>query len=517
MTASRLRGRASPPSTDPLPPCGGTPLLNEYAVSVAGPPAGPARVRLARRGLVRFARARAAAAWLAALGALALPATAEAQSVTTLVSNIGQGSTLTREFSTRGAQRFTTGPHATGYTLSSVDVVSADAEGTSFEAKVCTVDGGDHPTSTCTNLAGPASFAAGTIIFTAPANTVLAPATTYTVLLTPDSELGTTVNYGLTTADGEDAGLADGWSIADTQETWGTSLNPPDWVTSGSGRSFRIAIKGSQAPPPDVTLHLSDDLVLENATPITVTATASPASPVAFTVEISADPVAPATGDDFTLSTNRTLSFAANATDSTGTVTIQLVDNDEPEPSKVVTVSGAVSNAAIENPDDVTLTIINDDREFLEVAIDAPAAVDENAGTATVTYTLTKRDSAPVADTSVIFYHQDSETATRGVDYTPPVGESSGGELVVIDKSLLPSAFSPNADRTAWVARHSFGIGIVDDQEAEPDETIVFHVASGTNRSLTQTITIRDDDRPPAVSIAAANPTVLEGQPRYSP
>ena len=191
----------------------------------------------------------AATALLALSGALALPTTAEAQSVTPLVSNIGQGSTLTREFSTRGAQRFTTGPHATGYTLSSVDVVSADAEGTSFEAKVCTVDGGGHPTSTCTNLAGPASFAAGTIIFTAPANTVLAPATTYTVVLTPDSELGTTVNYGLTTADGEDAGLADGWSIADTQETWGTSLNPPDWVTSGSGRKFRIAIKGSQAPP----------------------------------------------------------------------------------------------------------------------------------------------------------------------------------------------------------------------------------------------------------------------------
>ncbi len=81
----------------------------------------------------------AGAALLVLFGALALllPTTAQAQSVTPLVSNIGQGSTLTGEFSTRGAQRFTTGPHATGYTLSSVDVVSADAEGTSFEAKVC--------------------------------------------------------------------------------------------------------------------------------------------------------------------------------------------------------------------------------------------------------------------------------------------------------------------------------------------------------------------------------------------
>ena len=507
MTASRFRGRARPSSPDSRPPCGGGPLLNTYAVSAAGRRL--ACLCGARRGFVRFARALAAAAWLAALGALALPATAEAQSVTTLVSNIGQGSTLTREFSTRGAQRFTTGSHATGYTLSTVDVVSADAEGTSFEAKVCTVDGGDHPTSTCTNLAGPASFAAGTIIFTAPANTVLAPATTYTVVLTPDSELGTTVNYGLTTADGEDAGLADGWSIADTQETWGTSLNPPDWVTSGSGRSFRIAIKGSQAPPPDVTLHLSDNEPLEDLLAVTVTATASPASPVAFTVEISASPVAPATGDDFELSTNRTLSFAANATGSTGTVRISPVSDEDPEPNDVVTVSGVVSNPAIPNPDDVTLTILNDDADLpQDIAIDAPAAVDEGAGTANVTVTLTTRqNTAPVIDAQV-FYRQRPETATRGDDYTRP--QSLGNRIAIVPIS----EFSANAAGTAWVARHSFEIGIVDDGEAERDETIVFEIYGiGDNRGTEQTIVIRDDDRPPAVSIAAANPTVLEEQP----
>ena len=47
----------------------------------------------------------------------------------------------------------------------------------------------------------------------------------------------------------------------------------------------------AQEIPPglEVTLHLSDDAVLEDATPITVTATASPASPVPFTVEILPD------------------------------------------------------------------------------------------------------------------------------------------------------------------------------------------------------------------------------------
>ena len=264
----------------------------------------------------------------------------------------------------------------------------------------------------------------------------------------------------------------------------------------------------AEAGLPTVTLHLSDDEPLEDLLAVTVTATASPASPVAFTVEISASPVAPATDDDFELSTNRTLSFAANATGSTGTVRISPVADDDPEPNDVVTVSGVVSNPAIPNPDDVTLTILNDDADLpQDIAIDAPAAVDEGAGTANVTVTLTTlQNTAPVIDAQ-LFYRQRPETATRGDDYTRP--QSLGNRIAVVPVS----EFSANADGTAWVARHSFEIGIVDDGEAEADETIVFEIyGSSDNRGTEQTIVIRDDDRPPAVSIAAANPTVLEGQ-----
>ena len=218
---------SSPPDRRP-PVRGGGASPSPYTyTSAAGRPAGPARLCRARRGLARSARTLAAAALLAHCGALALPAQAQAQSVTTLVSNIGQGSTATSPASVQHAQRFTTDPHGTGYTLSSVDVVSADAEGTLFSAKVCTVNASGYPTSTCTDLADPASFAAGTITFTAPANTVLAPATTYTVVLTTLSEGDVEVTYGYTTADGEDAGLADGWSIADVFDWWNIHASPP--------------------------------------------------------------------------------------------------------------------------------------------------------------------------------------------------------------------------------------------------------------------------------------------------
>ena len=268
--------------------------------------------------------------------------------------------------------------------------------------------------------------------------------------------------------------------------------------------------EAQETPPgPEVTLHLSDDEPLEDLLAVTVTATVSPASPVAFTVEISASPVAPATDDDFELSTNRTLSFAANATGSTGTVRIDPVADEDPEPNDVVTVSGVVSNPAIPNPDDVRLTILNDDADLpQDIAIDAPAAVDEGAGTANVTVTLTTlQNTAPVIDAQ-LFYRQRPETATRGADYTKP--QSLGNRIAIVPIS----EFSANADGTAWVARHSFEIGIVDDSESEPDETIVFEIYSNSdNRGTEQTIVIRDDDTPPAVSIAAANPTVLEEQP----
>ena len=208
-------------------------------------------------GRRRFPFLIAAIAVLALAGAALglLLSTAEAQEAGTLVSNIGQGSTVTDNASVQRAQRFTTGPNEYGYTLSTVDIVSVDGEGDSFEAEVCTVDGLAYPTSTCTDLAAPGSsaFAAGTITFYAPANTVLEPGTTYAVVLTTPSLGGVEVTYGLTTANGEDAGLADGWSIADTFDFW--NQNSDAWGTSASGRSFRIAIKGSQAPEPETTIN----------------------------------------------------------------------------------------------------------------------------------------------------------------------------------------------------------------------------------------------------------------------
>ena len=280
---------------------------------------------------------------------------------------------------------------------------------------------------------------------------------------------------------------------------------------------------------PRVTLHLSDDNPFEGDPRVTVTATVSPASSVPFTVEVSATPASPdgdfgdfygpAQEDDFSLSSNRTLSFAANATESSGTVTIRTIadspaEPDVPEPHERVTVSGVVSREGVTDPDDITLTIINDDREAFDIWVSKPATVNEDAGTATMTYKLRTRQNGPpvIGSENMIYVLEREGTATRDDDYTRPDGKRIGSVDVFFD-AVPASAFSPSPTRAVWEAERTFTIGIVDDTEAEPNETIVFRVRAGSSRyqSIKRTITILDDDTTPTVAIRADNRDTIEG------
>ena len=134
---------------------------------------------------------------------------------------------------------------------------------------------------------------------------------------------------------------------------------------------------------PGVTLVLTPVSIDESGTTnrATVTATVSPAADAAFTVEVSAAAVAPAVGDDFTLSAGTTLSFLSGAASSTGTVTVTAVDNPvDAAADGRVTVSGRLSTGAeVTGPEDLILTIADDDR-----APGAPASLSAEAGDAKV-------------------------------------------------------------------------------------------------------------------------------------
>ena len=161
----------------------------------------------------------------------------DAASGATTVSNISQAEddNVLLDHQTK-AQTFTTGSSAGGYTLASVKIVSEDEEGHDFTAAVYTVDSDGHPATVHAALTAPDRFAKGTLIFTAPANTILQPNTTYALVLDRGTD---TMALDTTEAEEEDDGHATGWSIADAYHF---RSNLGNWVVTGRGESIRIAI-----------------------------------------------------------------------------------------------------------------------------------------------------------------------------------------------------------------------------------------------------------------------------------
>ena len=186
-----------------------------------------------------------------ALCILLIPGLIQAQSSTLLVGNIGQGNTQNLNATSDVAQRFTTGNNPSGYTVTSVEVVSDDPQGDDFTVSICEVDNsGFRVSSTCERLTSPSSFAAGTLTFTASPGIELEPGTTYTVLM--DVPTGDIVAIVRTTSTTEDAGSLPGWSINNQYDQFSLSSSPQAWQTIThqlSRASFRVNLKGFINPP----------------------------------------------------------------------------------------------------------------------------------------------------------------------------------------------------------------------------------------------------------------------------
>ena len=157
-------------------------------------------------------------------------------SANVLVSNAGQSPNSSNNSSGDRAQAFTT---VAGATLSSVEIISSDPAGDDLAVSLCTTDSSGYPTSSCTALTAPASFAAGTLVFTDPASTTLAANTTYSLLLvSPGDDF---LNLSVTPSDAEDTGGAAGWTIANAYDSKSGTV----WGTTSSDTSFLITIKGT--------------------------------------------------------------------------------------------------------------------------------------------------------------------------------------------------------------------------------------------------------------------------------
>ncbi len=273
------------------------------------------------------------------------------------------------------------------------------------------------------------------------------------------------------------------------------SLSVPGLSLEQPSGGLTVTIEDNE-PEPQATLVLMPESIREDGGSTEVTATLDSPSTAETTVTVMVEPVAPAVVGDFRL-IGTTLTIPVGATESTGSVTIEAVDNEVEAPNKRVTVSATTQNAfGVGDPPDRTLTITDNEFPSRTVTLSvSPDSVPEDAtGPArTVTVTAELDGAARTADTAVAITVGTGTAAAA--DFTPV-----NGFTLTID-----------AGRKSGSA--AFTLAPVDDQTDEPDETVrVTGRTSGLGMmpSGGVTVTIEDNDPHPAVTLVLTPDSISE-------
>ena len=189
------------------------------------------------------APARLAAAGLLVIfvGLLALPLQAQAQTVTTFVSNTGETLDSGVGITDFQAQNFVTGTNAAGYTISDVQIWLRTPLGSrSTSVKIRENTANNKPGDLVATLTNPGTFTNGLNTFTVPASTTLDASTTYWITVNEGiTSHSDRIHFGRTQIDGETGET--GWSIGDGRLY--RSSEADNWFSSTY--SLLIEIKGT--------------------------------------------------------------------------------------------------------------------------------------------------------------------------------------------------------------------------------------------------------------------------------
>ena len=267
----------------------------------------------------------------------------------------------------------------------------------------------------------------------------------------------------------------------------------PSGVSTGATTKTTVTITDDDMEAGKVTLTLMPSTIDESGSDnvSTVTVSLGSTSTAATTVTVS---TAPASAAWFTLSANRTLTIAAGQTTGTGAVTITAVDNSTYTGNRQVTVSGSATNeTGVTDPDDVTLTITEDDDKPVTASFGQDSYTVAEGSTATVKVTLSADPEREV----VVPLTKSNQNGATGSDYSgvPASVSFQGGET---ERTFTFVATQDTEDDDGERVSLSFG--------SPP----AMGVTAGTHSQTV--VTIRDDDDPQVVvSFSQGAYTVSEG------
>ena len=335
---------------------------------------------------------------------------------------------------------------------------------------------------------------------------------TFTVTLTPAATLPVTVDWvtsdGTATAGTDytagngtltfnigDASrtvsvAVDGDNMDEANETFTVTLsNASSGATIGDGAATGTITDDDATPT--VTLHLSPDTIDEDGGTSTLTASLDRPSSEDTTVR----DIGGTNFESFYTvgpGPNPALTIPAGGTASAGVVTLTAVDNNVDAPDKRITVSAEASNSVgVTFPDDVTLTIRDDDDPPTVTLRLSPDTISEDGGTSTATASLSHPSgldttvtvtAAPVSPAVVGDYRLSSN-----VELTISAGSMDSMGVVTVT-AVDNNVDAPDKEVTVWATTTNAHSGSVLDSAP---------------------LTIEDDEGPPMLSIGDAS--VAEG------
>ena len=225
-----------------------------------------------------------------------------------------------------------------------------------------------------------------------------------------------------------------------------------------------------------------------STTNLVFTVTLSAASTSPLTVDYARTGGTATSGTDYTAVSSGTLTFAANSTSETITVSVTGDTVDEGNETVVLTLSNASAGTGISTATG-TGTIMDDDPKF---SIDSPTVTEGDSGSVNLVFTVTLSASSS-SQLTVDYASSDGSTngATAGTDYT---------------------AVSGTLTFPAGTTSRTITVSVTGDTANELNETVVVTLSDATSgagiATATGTGTITDNDTP---NFSINSPSVAEG------
>jgi Ca2+-binding RTX toxin-like protein len=324
----------------------------------------------------------------------------------------------------------------------------------------------------------------------------------YTIGGTADSSDYTTTgtgtlhfNPGQTTASFEVTSTPD--TVAESNETVTVTFQSIQSTTANGGRLIYFTTNQATGfinndDTPAYAITVSSDVVEGNSAPgntLTYTVTRTGDVSQAGSVDVALSGAA-TQGNDYTVSglsgtNSNQLTFAANASSASFTVTTSPDTVVEADESVIATISNAQGQTGATAQGSATGRIQNDDAAPVYAITASPASVAEDGSPATITYTVTRTGDVSQAGSVEVTLGGTAD----GSDYTTTL---SGGQV----------AFAASGSTTASSQTQTFTVTATPDTAVEADETVVARLGAVTGPGTvgganSATGTIQNDDSGP--------------------